>query len=85
MKVERIVPSGIFRREKITCVGKDKIISTDGIINNKEITVYRQYLDNKLVSKLYFLSDKFGNFLKLKLVAFTDGEKKVLLKQSKSL
>lgn len=85
MKVERIVPSGIFRREKITCVGKDKIISTDGVVNNKQITVYRQYLDNKLVSKLYFLSDRLGNFLKLKLLAFKDGEKKVLLKQSKSL
>lgn len=65
-------------------LGKDRIDAVYGVINNKRISIYSQYKDNELVSKLYYLQDQFFNLLKLKLVGFKDGKKtKTFIKQTK--
>lgn len=86
MKVGSIqkVNFGIRKSESSRILGKDRIDAVYGVVNNKRISIYSQYKDNELVSKLYYLQDQFFNLLKLKLVGFKDGKKtKTFIKQAK--
>ena len=53
-----------------------KVVKDVGIINGKKLEIYSAYTrEGKLIHKLYYLSDKVGNWLKSKLVYYQDGKK----------
>ena len=75
---------GIYRKESITEVGDEKINTLHGRYKDYKVTVYRQYAKKKLVSKLFYISDLVGNFIRLKLMKIDDnGNRKTMLKQGR--
>ena len=53
-----------------------KVIKETGIIKGFKLDVYSAYTrEGKLVHKLYYLSDKVGNWVKSKLVYYQNGKK----------
>ena len=87
MKVERINSTtfGVRKKEHVRTLGNETIKSVEGTINGKKITVYEEYTDNILMSKLHYLSDSLGNFIKLKITQFQDGKKiRTLIRKRKS-
>lgn len=74
---------GIRQKETILKDSKDKVVITQGSINSKHVTIFNQYHENNLTTKLIYLQDKFLNLLKFKLIRFVDGKKQQLIKQTK--
>ena len=53
-----------------------KVLKDTGIINNKRLEIYSAYSrEGKLIHKLYYLADSVGNWIKSKLVYYSDGKK----------
>lgn len=53
-----------------------KVIKDTGYIYGKKLEIYSAYSrEGKLLHKLFYLSDKVGNWLKSKLVYYKDGVK----------
>jgi len=87
MKVDIIKsPSfGIYHHSKTRTVGDTTVKTMTGYTNGKKITIYSEYENNKLIGKLYYLEDKFMNFLKFKLLSIENGKVKKLVKIGKKL
>ena len=54
-------------------------------IKDKTIVITRNYLFGKLASKLYYVKDSAGKWIKSKLKYVEDGKKKVLRSENKCL
>ena len=65
---------GIYQNTKIRSNGKDTVVSTLGKYKESKITIYNLYEHSDLVGKLYYVADKFDNFIKLKLQNIKDGK-----------
>ena len=87
MHVPPITQPTVFRchtdtTEKIRDYGK--VIKDTGFINGKKLEIYSAYSrEGKLIHKLFYLSDKVGNWIKSKLVYYHDGKKIKTLRSSK--
>ena len=80
MKVEPIEPKppsfGIYKETRKTDYGQwDK-----GIFRGQNIEIYQDFKDK---TKLYYVSDKFRNWIKSKLVYFDKGIKKIIRSNAK--
>jgi len=73
-----IITNGIYQYSKSVVVGKERVDTVVGKFKDKQITVYSQYTDNNLITKLYYIQDKFLNMIKFKFLKI-DGNKKTLL------
>jgi len=86
MKINRIdnISFGIYKNTKSTIHKFGKVETDMGIVNNKKIEIYNAYGTNgKLEHKLYYLQDLLGNWLKSKLVYFSNGKKWKTLKSER--
>lgn len=79
MKVEPTQPKptfGIYLKTRKTDYGQwDK-----GVFREQNIEIYQDFKDK---TKLYYVSDKFRNWIKSKLVYFDKGMKKVIRSEAK--
>ena len=65
---------GIYRKHKTHTVGDNTSYSITGFTNDKKVTVYTQYENGEKIGKLYYVEDKFLNWLKFKLQHFRKGK-----------
>ena len=83
MQIQPIQPSsptfGIYKTTKITSYGERKT----GVINGCKIDIYTAKEDGQLVHKLYCLADKAGNWIKSKLVYFSENKKFKVIKSER--
>ena len=87
MKVGQIqgLNFGIYDHSSTRTVGDTTVKKIVGYTNGKKISIYSQYENNTLTGKLYYLEDKFMNFLKFKLLSIENGKVKKLVKIGKKL
>ena len=76
MKVDRIVGPGfgIYRKHKSVSVGDTRIDTIKGKVGDNKITVYTQYEKGEKTGKLFYVEDKFWNFLKFKVQKYKGGK-----------
>ena len=68
---------GIRQKPKELLREFGKVTRERGFFKNKRLDIYNAYNEeNKLVYKLYYLTDQVGNWLKSKLVYFDENGKK---------
>ena len=83
MQIQPIQPNnpsfGIYKVTKVTSYGNRET----GFLNGHKLDVYTAKEDGILVHKLYYLSDKFGNWIKSKLVYFENGKKVKVIKSER--
>lgn len=71
VETSRKINFGIYRGTKLSPFGKCDY----GLYKDKNIEIY---FDNQDKTKLFYVSDKFRNWIKSKLIYFENGIKKVL-------
>ena len=83
MKIENIDAKtfGIFRNATTIQRGNETLRTLKGVYKNKEISISSQYENGSLIGKLYYVQELLGKFIKLKLLKFENGKKKVLSRQ----
>lgn len=75
MEVGKIGPGfGIYGKHKSVGVGDTRIDSVTGKLGDNKITVYTQYEKGEKTGKLFYLEDKFWNFLKFKVQKYKGGK-----------
>ena len=87
MRVERInrIPFGVRKTEHITKIGNETIHTIEGDINHKHLTIYEDYSNDELTTKIKYLSDEVGNWIETKIEEFKDGKKvKSIVQKKKS-
>lgn len=83
MKIESIDAKtfGIFRNVTTIQRGNETLRTLKGVYKNKEISISSQYENGSLIGKLYYVQELLGKFIKLKLLKFENGKKRILMKQ----
>lgn len=68
---------GIRQESKEVLREYGKVTRERGFLNDKRLDIYNAYnKEGKLIHKLYYLTDRVGNWIKSKLVYFDDDGKK---------
>lgn len=65
---------GIYKSTRITSYGQ----CVYGVFKDHNIEVYTAKENNKLIHKLFYVSDKVRNFVKSKLIYFENGNKRIV-------
>ena len=66
---------GIYQGTQVTIHKPGYFIKVDtGLLKDKKLEIYSSYENNKLVDKLYYLSDLKGNLIREKLVDKNKGK-----------
>ena len=83
MKIESIDTKtfGIFRNTTTIQRGNETLRTLKGVYKNREISISSQYENGSLIGKLYYVQELLGKFVKLKLLKFENGKKRILMKQ----
>ena len=68
------VTFGIYKNTRITGYGQCDY----GVYKNHNIEIYTAKENNKLIHKLFYVSDAVRNFIKSKLIYFENGIKRVV-------
>lgn len=84
MKIKQVQGPGfgIYNHHHLRTVGDSSVYTITGYTNDKKLSVFSQYEKGILTGKLYYLEDKFCNFLKLKLYSIKNGKFRKLIKVS---
>ena len=76
---------GIRQEPKTMLREYGEVVRERGYFKDKRLDIYNAYdLDGKLANKLYYLSDRVGNWIKSKLVFFDDTGKKYKIIRSEA-
>ena len=66
-------PYGVLKKVTTKSVGLDQLKIKDGSFKDKNIRIYEEYSRGNLDLKLFWLTDKLGNFIKYKLQHISNG------------
>ena len=65
---------GILRNKIVKNYNIERLELLEGVYKDKNIKLYKEYIDNNLALKIYILKDKLGKYLGFRILHIDNGK-----------